>query len=202
MSPRRERCLSLAAGRCHKHICSEEDTNLLQVGSRLPRLSPHYVAKARPGFRWHCLRSKGFTRKKYKGQISSDIHTKRPPEDPVALLLTSGLGMDQEEGLLRQQMVPGLSANGWRLPGRHCLSSALLFLQKGKLALPSGERIFSNDSFIHCVCRCVYVRVHTCAAYVTAYGGERATCWLSSSTPWEPGLELRSSGLAASPFTH
>lgn len=121
MPPGRERCLSLVAGRCHKHICSEEDTNLLQVGNRLPRLLPYYVAKARLGFRWHCLRSKGFIRKKHKGRISSDIHTKRPPKDLVALLLTSGPGMDQEEELLQQQMVTGLSGNGGRLSGCQCL---------------------------------------------------------------------------------
>lgn len=116
MPPGREHRLSLVAGRCHKHICSEEDTNLLQVGNRLPRLLPYYVVKARPGFR-----SKGFTRKKHKGRISSDIHTKRPPKDLVALLLTSGPGTGQEEGLLQQQMVTGLSENGWRLPGHQCL---------------------------------------------------------------------------------
>lgn len=36
----------------------EDDTNLLKVENRLPRLSLHYTAKARPGIRWYFLKSK------------------------------------------------------------------------------------------------------------------------------------------------
>lgn len=48
-------------------FASEDDTNLLRVGNGLPRLASNCVVKARPGFRWHCLRSKGFYQKIYNG---------------------------------------------------------------------------------------------------------------------------------------